>query len=119
MTISKGFPKTLEKEALQIQKLLTRRKVIHPGFQRPLSERLVLPLPSEMSPGRLRDSLDIDTAHGSQDAAHALKKSVGQQNSTITWLSGMPGPIFEELGEPLSPDMITCMWAAHVTSLPM
>lgn len=60
-----------------------------------------------MSPGRLRDSVDIDTAHGSQDAAHALKKSVRQQGTqgastsdcTITWLSGSPGPIFEELGE--------------------
>lgn len=63
-----------------------------------------------MSPGRLRDSVDIDTAHGSQDAAHALKKSVRQQGTqgastsdcTITWLSGSPGPIFEELGEHLS-----------------
>ena len=63
-----------------------------------------------MSPGRLRHSLDLDTAHGSQDAAHALKKSVGQQgtpgasisDSTITWLSGVPGPIFEELGGHLS-----------------
>ena len=76
-----------------------------------------------MSPGRLRDSqLDLDTAHGSQDAAHALKESMGQQGTpgapssdTITWLDRAPCAIFEELGE----HMGTCMWAAHVTSLAM
>ena len=73
-----------------------------------------------MSPGRL--SLDFDTAHGSQDAAYALKKSMGQQgtpgapisDSTITWLNGVPGPVFEELGEHLS----SPIWA-HACGRPM